>query len=269
MIECQPKNQAKKIPLLFIHGAWHGAWCWKKNYLPYFAERGYRAYALNLRGHGAGNGKQVINNSSIADYVEEVSAMVGQIKDKPVLIGHSMGGAIVQKYIEFNQEKIRGVVLMASAPSDGLSLLILLRWCVNFPKSMFYLLLLNRGKKLTENELNIVSKCFFSPNMDEKKKKLYTSFFVPESNRVIREICKRLVATPKQIKIPLLIMGAENDLLMPTKYIKEAAKEYLCDPFIHKGMSHDMMLDPAWEDSAARILDFLSDINKYEKNADY
>ena len=40
------------VPLLFVHGAWHAAWCWDEHFLGYFADRGYRAVALSFRGHG-------------------------------------------------------------------------------------------------------------------------------------------------------------------------------------------------------------------------
>lgn len=35
-------------PLLFVHGAWHGSWCWDENFLDFFAARGYRAIAASL-----------------------------------------------------------------------------------------------------------------------------------------------------------------------------------------------------------------------------
>eukprot|EP00955_Chlamydomonas_euryale_P040753 351801-Chlamydomonas_euryale.AAC.16 len=39
-------------PLLFLHGSYHGAWCWQENFLPFFADVGYNAYALSFRGQG-------------------------------------------------------------------------------------------------------------------------------------------------------------------------------------------------------------------------
>jgi pimeloyl-ACP methyl ester carboxylesterase len=30
------------VPLLFVHGAWHAAWCWDEYFLDFFAENGYR-----------------------------------------------------------------------------------------------------------------------------------------------------------------------------------------------------------------------------------
>src|SRR5215813_5709991 len=46
-------TEAHPVPLLFVHGGWHGAWCWDDHFLDFFADAGYRAVALSLRGHGA------------------------------------------------------------------------------------------------------------------------------------------------------------------------------------------------------------------------
>jgi hypothetical protein len=38
-------------PILFLHGAAHGAWCWAEHFLPWFAGRGCECHALSFRGH--------------------------------------------------------------------------------------------------------------------------------------------------------------------------------------------------------------------------
>ena len=43
---------AHPVPLLFIHGAAHGAWCWDEHFLDFFSANGYRALAINLRDDG-------------------------------------------------------------------------------------------------------------------------------------------------------------------------------------------------------------------------
>ncbi len=30
-------SQAHPVPLLFVHGGWHGAWCWDDHFLDFFA----------------------------------------------------------------------------------------------------------------------------------------------------------------------------------------------------------------------------------------
>ena len=51
-----PKRATRKPPLLFVHGGYCDAWCWTPYFLPWFAARGWPAYALSLRGHGASGG---------------------------------------------------------------------------------------------------------------------------------------------------------------------------------------------------------------------
>jgi pimeloyl-ACP methyl ester carboxylesterase len=36
-------SDAHPPPLLFVHGAWHAAWCWDENFLGFFADMGFRA----------------------------------------------------------------------------------------------------------------------------------------------------------------------------------------------------------------------------------
>ena len=48
----------KEYKLLFVHGAWHGAWCWDEFFLPYFKSKGYSYFALDLRSHGKSRSKK-------------------------------------------------------------------------------------------------------------------------------------------------------------------------------------------------------------------
>jgi hypothetical protein len=43
MLEAIDKGRctdAHPVPLLFVHGAWHGAWCWDEHFLDLFADKG-------------------------------------------------------------------------------------------------------------------------------------------------------------------------------------------------------------------------------------
>ena len=96
----KPLSSPRPTPLLFVHGAWHGAWCWTEHFLPYFSAKGYACYALNLRGHGRSSIKGSVRFVRIADYVADVEEVAARIPAPPVLVGHSMGGFITQKYLE-------------------------------------------------------------------------------------------------------------------------------------------------------------------------
>jgi pimeloyl-ACP methyl ester carboxylesterase len=96
-------SQAHPVPLLFVHGAWHAAWCWDEHFLDFFAEKGYRALAVSLRGHGNSPTLKPLRSCSIAQYVDDVASVAGSLPTRPVVIGHSMGGCVVQKYLESHQ----------------------------------------------------------------------------------------------------------------------------------------------------------------------
>ena len=65
------------VPLLFVHGASHAAWCWDEHFLDFFADKGFRAVALSLRGHGASSNSKPLRACSVADFVEDLVS-VGQ-----------------------------------------------------------------------------------------------------------------------------------------------------------------------------------------------
>jgi pimeloyl-ACP methyl ester carboxylesterase len=53
VIDKGSSSQTHPVPLLFLHGGWHGAWSWDDHFLDYFAGAGYRSVAVSLPGHGS------------------------------------------------------------------------------------------------------------------------------------------------------------------------------------------------------------------------
>lgn len=107
-------TDAHRVPLLFVHGALGAAYSWDDPFLDFFADKGYRAIAPSLRGHGGSPVSKPLNKCTIADYVDDVRSIIATLPATPVLIGHSMGGFIVQKYLESGRAS--AAVLMSSAP---------------------------------------------------------------------------------------------------------------------------------------------------------
>src|SRR5438445_2288922 len=97
IISRQPATPNGAPPLLFVHGMWHGAWCWDEHFLPCFADHGYAAHAVSLRGHGRSDLHGSLKFVSIADYVGDVAEAARQIGTPPIMIGHSEGGFVVQR----------------------------------------------------------------------------------------------------------------------------------------------------------------------------
>jgi pimeloyl-ACP methyl ester carboxylesterase len=109
-------KKTHQVPILFAHGAWHGAWCYQKYFMPYFAEQGFDTYALSYRDHG-GSEKSGMRTNRIRDYVIDLGQVIDTLPQKPILIAHSMGGHVAQKYLE--EQQLPATVLLAPVPAAG------------------------------------------------------------------------------------------------------------------------------------------------------
>jgi pimeloyl-ACP methyl ester carboxylesterase len=248
-----PKTQSHKTPLLFIHGMWHGAWCWDENFLPYFAEHGYQVSALSLRGHAGSEGK--IWGNTISNYVSDVEQVAGKFETAPVLIGHSMGGFITQKYLETHNAPAS--VLLASNPHFGL-------WPTLFRLTMQRPLML--VKVMSQLRLYPVVETpeaarwsMFSNDMPEEQVVKYHAKFNDESFRMFMDLLGLNLANPKKVKTPLLILGAQNDNAIAPDQVHATARAYGVKAEIFPNMAHDMMVEAGWKSVAERILNWLQE----------
>jgi pimeloyl-ACP methyl ester carboxylesterase len=255
VISKEPKGASRAIPILFVHGAWHGAWCWEKNFMPYFAEKGYTSYALSLRGHGNSEMPAHFRWMRIADYVADVSQVVDQLSEKPVMVGHSMGGLVVQKYLE--EHTAPAVVLLASVPVRGVfrtTLRIALRHPLAFLKAnLVWSLYPIIGKP------GLTREAFFSEDISSDTLNGYFSLMQDESYVAFLDMMLFKLPKPEKVSTELLIIGAENDTIFHPDEIEMTAAAYGKKHEIFKGMAHDMMLEDGWQTVADRILGWLGE----------
>ena len=248
-----PKTQTHKTPLLFIHGMWHGAWCWDETFLPFFAEHGYKATALSLRGHGGSEGK--IRGSTIADYVSDVEQVASQLGTPPALIGHSMGGFLTQKYLE--RHDAPAAVLLASNPHFGLWP-TLLRMAMQRPLTLLKVMGQLRMYPVVETP-EAARWALFSKDMPEEQVLNYHAKLNDESFRMFIDLLGLNLANPKKIKSPLLILGAEYDNAISPGQVHATARAFGVQAEIFPTMAHDMMLEANWKSVAERILGWLKE----------
>ena len=247
-------TEPKSTPLLFVHGAWHGAWCWDEHFLPYFADHGYAAHAISLRGHGWSESNKSLKVLRLADYVADVAQAVDELGAAPVLIGHSMGGLVVQKYLAGGSAA--GGVLLASVPVKGVlatTLRIARRHPVAFAKA-----------NLTWSLWPIVAtpelarEAFFGGAMADDDVARYHERLQDESYLGYLDMLFRL-PKPERIEVPMLVLGGEQDTIFRPKEIRATAAAYGVEPVLFPGMAHDMMLEPGWQDVADTILAWLAE----------
>ncbi|CAM9423176.1 unnamed protein product, partial [Heterosigma akashiwo] len=60
--------------LVFVHGSFHGAWCWAEHWMPYFSSKGYRTYSISLRGTSGSPAAEGATNVKIGEHVADLGA---------------------------------------------------------------------------------------------------------------------------------------------------------------------------------------------------
>jgi pimeloyl-ACP methyl ester carboxylesterase len=248
-----PENQTHKTPLLFIHGMWSGAWCWDEFFLPFFAEHGYQSTALSLRGHSGSEGK--IRGNTVTDYVSDVEQVAKTFDAPPVVIGHSMGGFLTQKYLERNPAP--AAVLLGSGPHYGL-LPTAFRMMIQRPLLGLKAAAQWRMYPMVERPEDL-RWVLFSKHLPEEQLLKYHAKLNDESFRVFVELLGSNPAHPKRIKTPMLILGAEEDNSITPSQVHATARAYGVKAEIFPNMGHDMMLENGWEFVAERISTWLQE----------
>lgn len=236
-------------PLLFVHGAFHGAWCWSEHFLDHFAARGYRALAVTLRGH-TGEPVPRVNDFTVADYVADVAAVARSLSTPPVVIGHSMGGFVVQKYLAAHSAPAG--VLLASAPPYGLRRAVLRVARRNIRHSGRPAAL--RRPLLFFGTPAVSRATFYHPDTPEELVARYTDRLCDESIRVLyRDLLYADLAEPERVSAPVLVLGAARDGFFSQDEVSATARAYRTHAEFFPGMGHNLMLEPGWRRVAEHI----------------
>lgn len=111
-----------KSPIVLVHGAWHGGWCWNK-VVPRLEAAGHRVLAPSLT--GLGEREHLVDPvPSLATHVADIVKLVqAEELRNVVLVGHSYGGMVITGAADALRDRVRHLVYLdAAAPSDGQTL---------------------------------------------------------------------------------------------------------------------------------------------------
>jgi pimeloyl-ACP methyl ester carboxylesterase len=242
-------SDAHPDPLLFVHGAWHAAWCWDEHFLDFFTDKGYRALAVSLRGHGGSPTPKPLRWCSITDYVDDVASVADSLPIRPVVIGHSMGGYVVQKYLESHDAPAG--VLVASVPARGIAG-FLLRYTKQHPWRVTSALVTGKASALF-NSADAVREKFFSARTPDSTVAHCAGQIQDESRRITLDALVLNLPRPERVTTPLLVLGAESDDCITTDEVRSTARAYRTEARIFAEIGHDMMLEPGWVAVAEHI----------------
>jgi 3-oxoadipate enol-lactonase len=104
-----------KTPLVFLHGIGGAARAWRGQ-VECFSNR-YRAIAWDMPGYSGSSPLPAVSIASLADALDDFLAELRA--DRPILVGHSIGGMIVQQWLVKHPDKAAAVVLAQTSPAFG------------------------------------------------------------------------------------------------------------------------------------------------------
>lgn len=252
---CLPTKKSSRPPVLFIHGAFAGGWMWTETLMPFLAEAGHPCYALSLRGHGGSQGREQIEWHSVNDYVDDVKTVINWLGVAPVLVGHSMGGFIAQKYLEHHATP--GIALLCSVPPQGL---IASQFHLMFQKPHLFSEI-NRIMAGDHTDTSTLREALFAGEVDEAMLGIWVRRMQAESHRALWDMSMfNLPNLHAMHRPPMLILGAEHDVLVPAFLVQTTAQTYGLAAHIFRGMGHAVTHEKEWPLVAAALRDWLNEL---------
>jgi len=193
---------------------------------------------------------------SAADLVADVASVADTLPRRPVLIGHSMGGFVVQKYLESRDAP--AAVLLASVPPSGVARFLVHRFRLH-PWLTAATLARTRSLRFMGATTELTRDSFFSPAASDGVVADCTGLLCEEYvGKNVLDMLALNLPRPHLITTPMLVMGAEHDGCFTQREVRATAAAYRTEAEIVPGMGHDMMLEPGWPAVAERIHAWLS-----------
>lgn len=188
--------------VLFIHGAGGGQYTW--SYQKGFLEKQFNPIIIELPGHGESEGE---GEEEIGRYAEHVLAFLKALGlQKVFLVGHSMGGVIVQTLALTQAEVIKGIVLVGTGARLKVLPVILNGIKNNFEETVRMINQFAYSRKapsdLIEKGISMMMQC--------RPEVLYSDFMACDRFDLINEV--------EKIILPTLLLCGDDDQLTPVKY---------------------------------------------------
>lgn len=248
------KPNPDRPPVLLVHGAWHGAWCWEDHFLPFFAGEGFATYAVDLRGHGQSPAKKSMRFNRIRDYVDDVLSVVESFENPPVVIGHSMGGLVCQHLLQ-RTSHLAAVGLLATVPIYGVwkaTVDIATRRPLDFAKTNLMLSLWPLVQDPQKAKHMFLDEDTGDTETLDFHAKLADESWLGFIDMLLLDLPKK-----ENRALPMLVVGGEKDTIFPPDAQRHTAKFYACDCHIVPDAPHDLMLSKHWQVAAGHFAGWL------------
>jgi len=259
------KRSNESQTIVLIHGLFQNSHSWTK-WKSYFEEKGFKVYTPSYPYHEGdpkflnGNVDSNLINLDFRQVLDYMTAFIDSLPEKPIIIGHSIGGLVAQKLVE--AEKASMAILLAPANPRGISVL---DW--KYIRSNFRMVNpFKRRDRVCRPPMKWFRYTFFNTISDSSARIEHSNYFVPESRVIAKSSTKKgLEIDFSKPHVPMLFVSGENDNDLPSSLIRKNYRAYKDKKSIKQyyefpGKSHYIVGEPGWEE----VTDY---INKWiEKN---
>ncbi len=269
-------NGSGRAPVVFVHGLWLLPSSWDA-WATMFEEAGFSAVlpgwpddpetVEEAKAH-----PELFARKSVGDIADHVAGVIGGLRSKPVIIGHSFGGLLAQ--ILAGRGLAAVTVAIDPAPFRGvlplpISALRSASPVLHNPANR------HRAVPLTFEQFRYA----FANEVDEAEAKtLYETYAVPGSGTPIFQAAAANFNPWSEVKVrskspdrgPLLIISGEKDHTVPhaiahASYEKQARNEAVTEFVEIPGRGHSLTIDHGWRDVADTALTF---VHRFVKSAE-
>lgn len=242
VLTAQPAEGEARPPVLFVPGLGHGAWAFAARWLEHAAARGFPAYAMSLRGHGASGSAP---RPTLRAYTHDVTQVAARLPRQAVLVGHGVGALAVARTLARYPARA-GVLVCPVFGGPGTALTALRRNPAGTLPALFGGRLRLRRGQLFGRELASAPAREFASQVKVPSARL------AQWQLLAGPSIEEPVGEP-----PVLVVGSPDDRVVPRRSLERAARRYGVAPLLFPGMGHDVMLDARWSEPIDAILDWL------------
>jgi pimeloyl-ACP methyl ester carboxylesterase len=252
-IAYRPHGRKFETPILMQHGMWHGAWSWQP-WQELFAEWGWESHAFSLPGHGKSARRRSYRWCTLQYYYQFLAAEIKRMSRPPVLMGHSMGGALTQWHLK-RSDDLPAAVLVASWPSRS-TMLSLFRVCRRYPLSALRSFLTFSAQQVTATPRR-VGELFITANALLSPPELHARL-CPDSLLIVLQYQPPFWKPPLHTRTPILWLGGSKDVITYEPVHRASAVDYGADYLMVEKAGHDLMLEKNSRQTAESVHTWLA-----------